>query len=260
MPEARVPGLIGPHQESHELALHADLFFNLWKAPDYKPVESFLDPSTLYREWDGTHGITDWGMDGNDRWGNCGAAATDHGDIAKAGDSSLLNTLGKPKFNGTLPTYWAYGLSMGEVGTAPNPPNEPDYGVSNNTWLHFLWRNGLIHGYVEVPLNKLDLYACVGGGLLTGVQLPDSAQDDFRNHQPWDGSPDPNLGHDIWLIKTHADGGISVVTWGAVQACTLNFRQNNITDLWLIVDEHDPRVDHDALQAVLHTLGGTGTV
>jgi hypothetical protein len=253
----RTPGLIGPHQESHEPSLLADNFINFWLDLD-KPAPP-KDALTGYREWDGSHGITDWGMDGNDRWGDCGAAATDHGDIAKAGDPSLLNTLGQPKYNGTLPTYWAYGLSMGEIGTDPNPPNQPDYGVANNTWLGFLWKNGLIDGYVEVPLEKLDLYASIGSGLLCGIQLDDQAQQQFKDHQPWDGPPNPQLGHDVWLIKTYATGGIAVVTWGAVQECTLDFRQNNVTDIWLITDNHDPRVDDAALTAALQTLHGVGT-
>jgi hypothetical protein len=266
---ARIPGLIGPHKESHEPSLHADLF--------YDPLKIQARPVNLlsgYRDWDGTHGITDWGMDCNgpdsnnpaaypNGLGDCGAAATDHGNVAKSGSMSVYNQLGTPKFNGTVPTYFAYGVWNGESGQPPAPSNEPDQGVSNNTWLQFLWINGIIDGYVEVPLNSLDLYASAGSGLLCGIQLYDTAQDDFQNQIPWgenDEQPDPELGHDVWLIKTGADGGGAVVTWGAVQPFTLTFRQRNITDLWMVTDKDDPAVNDAALQAALTALNGTGTV
>jgi hypothetical protein len=271
MPPVRTPGNIGPHRESHEPSLLAHLFIDLWKVLDPDKHAAAPDPNTGYREWDGTHGIVDWRMDCNgpdssnppaypNGLGNCGAAATDHGNMAKSGNAQLYNTLGQPKYAGTVPTYFAYGVAMGEVGQSSAPADEPDFGVANNTWLHFLWQNEIIDGYVEIPLADLDLYAPIGSGLLTGVQLPDAAQQEFANHQPWDGSPNPQLGHDTWLIQTHTDGGIALVTWGAAQQCTLNFRQNNITDLWLITDKDDPRVNDTALQAALQALSGTGTV
>lgn len=271
MPDTRPFGRIGPHRESHEPSLEAGLFFNLWKAHDSQSLPPRKDPATGYREWDGTHEITEWGMDCNgpdpsnpaaypDGLGDCGGAATDHGNVAKAGSMSVYNTLGNPTYAGTVPTYFAYGVAQGETGQPPAPANEPDQGVDNRSWLLFLHAAGIIDGFVEVLLADLDLYASCGSGLLTGVQLDDQAQQQFSAGQPWDGSPDPQLGHDVWTIQTHISGGIAVVTWGAVQQCTPNFRQNNITDLWLITDKDDPRVDDAALQAALQALHGTGTV
>ena len=242
MPPVRTPGLVGPFvRESHEPSLLAHQFVT-------------LNPSPTYVEWDGSRGITDWGMDDNDRLGCCGWAAPDHGNIAKTGDLSLLGTFGAPKWSPGINSYFAYGISQGEPGP------QPDQGVANNTWLQFLWQNGVIDGYVEVPVEDMDQYAPIGSGLLVGVQLDSQAQDQFRNHQPWDGPPNPEMGHDVWYIKGHLDGSGAVVTWGAIQAFTLNFRQNNITDCWLITDKDDPQVDHAALQSALQALGGTGTV
>lgn len=268
----RIPGLIGPHKESHEPSLLADLFINLWKVLDPDKHPTSPAPTTGYADWDGTHGILEWGMDCNgpdsnnppaypNGLGDCGAAATDHGNMAKSGNAQLYNQLGQPKFAGTVPTYFAYGQAMGEIGQPPAPASEPDFGVANNTWLNFLWTSGIIDGYVEVPLDKLDLYAPIAGGLLIGIQLYDTAQADFQNHIAWGSNneqPDPQLGHDTWLIKTGADGGGALITWGAVQPFTLNFRQHNITDAWLITDKDDPTVDHDALTAAIQALHGQG--
>lgn len=222
-------------------------------------LSMFRDPApTGYQEWDGTHGITDWGMDFNDTKSCCGPAAVDHGNIAKADDMSLLGTLGQPLYSGLLPTYYAYGIAMGESGP------EPDEGIDNASFLGWLYKQGLIYGYGEVPLNELDAYALDYDGLLVAVLLDDNAEADFGAGIPWDtnaaNQPDPNLGHDIWLIVTHADGSVGFITWGAVQAATLAFRRENITDAWAILDEDDAKrtgVHWAALQAELQAIHGT---
>jgi hypothetical protein len=189
---------------------------------------------------------------------NCGAAAVDHGNAAKADDVSIVGTLGYPVFATTLGTYFAYGTAMGEPGTMP------DEGVDNRTFLGFLFTHGIIDGYGEVPLDELDTYAQDFDGLLIAVLLDDDAEADFGAGIPWDTNaanpPDPNLGHDVWLIITHADGSIGVYTWGAVQAATLAFRTQNITDAWAILDEDDAKrtgVNWAALQAELQSIHGT---
>ncbi len=214
--------------------------------------------SGAYQEWNGSHGITEWGMDGNDALSDCGAAATDHGNMAKAGDASLLDSLGRPTFAGTIPTYYAYGDAMGEP-TAPGAAG-PDQGVDNASWLGFLYAHGIIDGYGEVPLGELDQYAQDFNGLLLAVELDDAAEQQFSTHEPWSGTPDPSEGHDVWLIVTHVDGSIEVVTWGAIQACTVDFRLNNITDAWAVLTEEDAHrvgVNWDALKAALDEVHGT---
>ena len=220
-------------------------------------LSMFRDPApTGFQEWDGSHDIVDWGLDGNDRYSDCGAAATDHGNMAKADDPALLGTLGQPTFAGTLPTYFAYGVAMGEPGT------EPDEGVDNASWLGFLYKFGIIDGYGEVPLNELDAYALDFDGLLVACLLSDDAEQNFEAGLPWDNppAPDPNDGHDILLIQTHVDGSIGVVTWGAIQACTPSWVSQNITDAWAILDEDDAKrtgVHWAALQAELQAIHGT---
>jgi hypothetical protein len=222
-------------------------------------LSMFRDPApTGYQEWDGTHGIVENGLDGNDKYSDCGAAAVDHGNAAKADDVSIVGTLGYPVFATTLGTYFAYGTAMGEPGTMP------DEGVDNRTFLGFLFTHGIIDGYGEVPLDELDTYAQDFDGLLIAVLLDDDAEADFGAGIPWDTNaanpPDPNLGHDVWLIITHADGSIGVYTWGAVQAATLAFRTQNITDAWAILDEDDAKrtgVNWAALQAELQSIHGT---
>jgi len=245
-------------RESHEPRLDVTKF-----------MEGGVAPNT-YVEWDGTHGIIEWGMDNNgpDQTNpsfypnGCGAAAPDHGNMAKANNPALYQTLGQPKFQSTLYTYFAYGVSQGETGQPPAPANCPDGGVDNKSWLGFLYENGIIDGYGEVPVSLMDSYAPLANGLLIGQNLPDSAETDFEAHPPipW-GSPgevpDNQEGHDTWYILGHSDGSGELITWGGLQPFTSSYRQQFITDAWIIFDKDDPAVNWTALQAALDEVHGT---
>lgn len=239
-------------RESHEPRLLATNF-----------AKGELPPPNTYADWDATNGYTNqWGMDGNDDWENCGAAGIDHGNMVKAKNLALLNRLGRPKYAGTLPTYWAYGLAMGEAGVDPHQPDQPDGGVDNKSWLGFLYENGIIYGYGEVPVDQMDTFAPQASGLLVAQRLPIQAEADFEaNPQvPW-GSPgevpDQKAGHDTWYVKGSADGSGFMITWGALQPFTARYRTGGfITDAWIIYDADDPNLDHSALQAALAEVHG----
>lgn len=249
-------------RESHQPELAAGLFLAAG-SPD------------TFSEWDGTNGITEWGMDFNgpdpsnppaypNGLGDCGAAAPDHGNAAKANNIALVTTLGQPKFAGTVATYFAYGVSQGETGTPPAPADEPDEGVDNASWLGFLYKNGIIDGYAEVPVSQIGHYAALGHGLLIGQNLPDSAESDFEATPPipWGSSgevPDQREGHDTWLILTHATGAGEMITWGGLQPFTASYLADFVTDAWIIFDKDDPNVDWSALEAALSALHGTVT-
>jgi hypothetical protein len=219
----RQAGKRGLKKESHEPRLLAS---------------KFLEAAEPLTEWDGSSGITDWGMDGNDQYENCGEAGANHGFMAKtakggdvAAAQGMGNVLGEPKFASGLATYFAYGIAMGEPGP------EPDEGVDNKTWLGFLYEQGIIDYYLEVPLDSLESYAQQQDGLLVGVLLDDDAEANFEATPPvpWGSSgetPDPNDGHDTYLIKTHADGSVTLITWGADQVATAEFLADNVTDAW----------------------------
>jgi hypothetical protein len=239
----RVAGKRGLKGESHEPRLL---------------LSQFLSPPPPQTEWDGTHGIVSWGMDGNDQYGCCGPAATDHGNVAKADNPGRVGSLGQPTFSGTLATYFAYGIAQGEQGPTP------DQGVDNASWFEFLYKNKIIYGYGEVPLSQLETYAQLFDGIVLGVSLDDDAEQDFEATPPvaWgseDERPDPSEGHDILLIKTHPQGA-TVVTWGALQEVTQYFLNNNVTDAWAFFDKDDAEragINTSALEAALSEVHGT---
>jgi hypothetical protein len=69
----------------------------------------------------------------------------------------------------------------------------------------------------------MHIFSAVGAGL----QLPDSAQDQFQNGQPWSPVPGSQIegGHYVSGVGRNADGNFVVVTWGALQEMTPAFYQ-----------------------------------
>lgn len=238
-----VAGKVGPHKESHEPRLLATNFVA------ETPVGGF-------HLWDGTQHIGQhWQMLHNDQFGDCGPAATSHNNMAKAQNPHIGHDLGRPKFNGVLGCYFAYGIAMGEPGP------QPDQGIDNKTWLGWLYEQGIIYGYGEVPLFYLDWFAQVARGAIVGLIIDgNTAINDFNSQPkvPWSQMPNAQDGHDVLLIKTGGDGSGGFVTWGGVQPFDQSFR-GQITDAWIIYDKDDPKVDHAALQAALQDVHGVVT-
>jgi hypothetical protein len=244
----RIAGLFGA-TESHQPAL---MMSALMAAPLVAPAS-----------WDGRHGIgdSDWGMDLNNRYGCCGAAAVDHGEMAKSGNAALYGTLGQPTYPGTIQTYFAYGLAMGEVGQPPNAPTEPDQGVMNSTWCGWLYEQGIIDGYGEVPLDEVHAFSAAFGGVLLGIHCGADFQDLFARVAPWGSTsspPEPTMGHDIYLCDYAADGSGGVITWGHRQPITASFISTYVTDAWVFFDKDtDPLVDQAAMKDALNSIHGT---
>jgi hypothetical protein len=178
--------------------------------------------------------------------------------VAETGNTALIGQFGAPKYTPLTALYYAYGIAMGEPGP------DPDQGVDNKSWCAWLYEQGLIEGYGEVPLDQMREYATVFGGLLMGVQLSTNAQAQFETspRTPWGQpgeSPDPSMGHDILFILYNADGTAGVITWGGVQPVTAEFLAQFVTDCWAIFDMNTAKeagFDAAAIQAALTAIHG----
>jgi hypothetical protein len=244
MLKTRVAGKRGRRKPSHEPTLHLRRF---------APAPSKPPPSG-----DVSGGITDWGMLGNDQYSDCGAAAFQHGRMAKSG-RNVLNDNGQElaadsqeATDYTLASYYAYGRAMGEPG------QDPDQGVDNATWLKFLFDQKMID---EVHIAMLNF-----NGVLIGCNLTDDAEQEFNDHKPWNVTPtdrpDPREGHDIYLVK-YDENGETMVTWGADQQCTVAWGQGERfagdLEAWVFITSEDAQrngVDLPALQQAIRDLGG----
>lgn len=232
---------------------------------------------------DVTGGLTEWGMFGNDKYGDCGAAATYHGFMAKAlalsgttaAVTNYLQATYEPGF--VLPTdasvettYFAYGRAMGEPG------DQPDQGVSNDTWLKFLKDQGIIELYAQLDVTNPDqIHQAMLDfrGVLVGIALTGSAEQEFENHQPWNASPteqpNPQEGHDIYLVKydtTVPAAAETFITWGALQDATIdweNAEAPNFMDAWVFFSKEDADrvgVDAAALESEINAWTSAQTV
>lgn len=257
MPENRVAGKRGRRKPSHAPTLRLKLF---------APPPSAPPPSG-----DVSGNISDWGMLGNDRYSDCGAAAFEHGRMAKCG-KNMLNDNGQElaadsqaATDCTLKTYFAYGRAMGEPG------QDPDQGVDNATWLKYLFDQGIIEGYAELDATNPDevhMAMLNFNGVLVGCCLTDGAEQEFNNHQPWNitpsEQPDQSDGHDIYLVKYDTQAGTeTMVTWGADQQCTVAWHSGQVQagdlEAWVFITNEDAErngVDLPALKQAIRDLGG----
>jgi hypothetical protein len=211
------------------------------------------------------------GMLGNDEYGDCGPAATEHIRMIQA---AISTTDGKtlyeegfrvPHTAYTEGLYFAYGRAMGEQGL------HPDQGVSNATWLLWLYQQKIIEFFAEVNVvagvingdnaaarahrAMLEFHGC-----LVAVSLTDDAEQLFQEGLPWTTAngetPDPNEGHDI-ALAAYSAAGDTFATWGAWQDATIDWDNECIGECWVVGTKalaSEAGYDVAAVTAVLDTL------
>jgi len=267
----RIAGRLGGVKESHApdgLKLH-----NLRKG-----IRTTVLPAAA----DVSGGITDWGMLGNDTYGDCGPAATEHLRMAKAvisvenGVPVYAKGFRPPHTAYTESLYFAYGRAQGEPG------RKPDQGVGNITWLTWLYQQSKLNpgddvvAFAEVDKSQgvdairqamIDFHGC-----LVAVRLNQDAQAQFQNKVPWSvSSTDPVTmdGHDIALVAygaapaqvTEFSNLTNVqdwfVTWGDLQPATVDWDSDCIQDVWVFMTREDAEragYDFDAAIAEIEKL------
>lgn len=218
-------------------------------APELSPPASF----------DATHGLTDWGMDGNDQWGNCFWAAIAHAQICQA--LTGLNADGTPSYvDGFTPAqatdvvgwYRKYLAAQGE------PTDPPGTGTGISDGAHFALALGLVEaiGVIPGPLTPDLVHQAIAdfhGGVVLCLALDPLAQDEFQRGLPWgteSANPDYQEGHAVTGVAYGPEGD-KVVTWAKVQGTTIPFDNNCVDGLVVLVTPYlkESGVDSDALIA-----------
>ena len=213
-------------------------------------------PSPTY-PIDVTGGITDFGMMGNDNYGDCGAAGEVHGEMTTAVAAGVTGPA--PDSPLALNRYTTYVGST----TPPGP------GVVLADYLLWLYKNGYIKAFAPVDhTNKaqMDALMQVGFFLYVGVNLTDRDEQDFGAQPPvtWGSQggtpqPNPNNGHCIIKVKADGHGTDGWVTWGAVQLSTEEWTKAVVQEAWLVVTTEEQLAKFTpALLADINALGGTG--
>lgn len=208
--------------------------------------------------------VSDWGMQGNDQWGDCVEAMMVHADLA------MNEYAGHPVQYAPDAAVGLYSAITGfDPSAGPPGQNPTDNGTDIQTALEFWKKTGItdasggvhkIAGYAkfgnpadEVLLAQvLEVFGCV----LVGVSLQQDQEDQFSNGEPWAFVPgDPFIGgHGITLQRrmVGVTGILRYVTWGAVQPAKRNFQyhcagQGN-GEAWAVVSQDWLETNGDTVQ------------
>jgi len=170
-----------------------------------------------------------WGMMDNDEIGDCTCAAAGH--LIMEWTANSGKKMVTPTDQQIVAAYSAITGYNPTTGANDNGANEVDV---LNYWRQTGIAGDQIGAYVALePSNHTHVMDSVYifEGCYIGVQLPISAQAQTQNHQPWsvppggttgDGKPGSWGGHAIPVVA-YDTRGVTVVTWGALQAMTWSF-------------------------------------
>lgn len=226
----------------------------------------------------------DWGMLGNDRFGDCVWAGADHETLLW-----VLTAGGSVQFTdqNALDDYSATtGFDPNQ--TAQDGSNPTDNGTDMEEAAAYRRKTGVldtfgkrhkIGAYVALPgvsvkgdnspsfLTVLANAAYSFGTVGIGIEFPSSAMDQFDKGEPWDVVADSPIegGHYIPAVGRAANGNLLVVTWGSVQQVTPAFLAKYVdeavvylsTEFLNGVGKTVDGFDLAALNADLASLGGT---
>ena len=175
--------------------------------------------------------VNNWGMLGNDKYGDCTFAGIVHAKMAHAAVLGTSETF--PTDQDVINAYLAYTKGQ-------------DTGAVEADLLNY-WNTNELFG------NKLAAYAPTDhadfdelksviasyGLAYIGVQLPVTFQQQFESGQPWSltGTPADNQiegGHCIILVGYNQDYA-QCITWGKVQEISWEWLRSYLEESWAIV-------------------------
>lgn len=197
----------------------------------------------------------DWGMLGNDQYGDCTIAGAGHAIMAWNAEVAEPDPV--PNAHQVLAQYMA--ITGGQ-----------DTGCVEANVLTFWNRQGLfgdrdkIAAFVPVDIrNLVTIHQAIAfyGCAYIGVALPESAEQQFEQGQPWtvvNGSPVVG-GHCVLLVG-YDQNAVYAVTWGAVVPVSYPWLATYMDECWAMIPEQfvqagkGPELDLAQLQSDLNSL------
>jgi len=176
---------------------------------------------------DWTTKVTDWGMMGNDKVGDCTCAAAGH--LIECWTSWVDP---QPVMLADPVILAAYSAVSGYNPADPATDQGADMLTVMNYWRQTGVGGHKISGFAAVnPTDQNELRSAIGlfGGVNVGLNMPVSAQ----GQQVWDVPADPSApdaqpgswgGHDVPYLGYNATGPVGV-TWGSVVQITWAFHE-----------------------------------
>ncbi|MDE1904847.1 MAG: hypothetical protein KGH75_00165 [Rhodospirillales bacterium] len=224
-------------------------------------------------------GVTNFGMGGNgpdptltvnggQPCGDCGPnAAPKNADLTTSALAGVAPTSWTS--NAITALYFQYQAEL--AGLAWRPPATSDWvappgldvGVDLGDWLHWLFGQGLIDGFVKLDLTHMDAALQAGFAVVVGVTLTDNADNEFPG--TWvigpNDQPNPNDGHAIQRLGADSPTGLRrYATWGGVQQATAEWDAACVQQAFAVFTVDQARAVGFPVEQViaeLTALGGT---
>lgn len=235
------PGLLGKRPAVRPYGLSELAAYFLRRPPS--PPPSVAVPS-----------VADWGMEGNDQYGDCVMAGAAHALMAWNVEVKESDPI--PAEQAVVDQYLA--LTGGQ-----------DSGlVIADTLQHWhtdgLFGGNRIAGYAPVNVRSIpDIHMAIAfyGVCKVGIACPESAEEQFAAGKPWTPVPGSPIlgGHDIELVAYDAHY-LYAVTWGAVVAVSYPFAAAYADEGWAMIPQafveagRGPALDLAALKADMGSL------
>jgi hypothetical protein len=190
-----------------------------------------------------------WGMDGNDTYGDCVIADCAHQEMLRTANAGTIWMPSQLQVLALYAHFQGYTGNAGNLAQIEAYLNANDNGCDELTVIQYLgktgWLGRKLDGYANLDPTNLDQMrwaVCLFGASRLGLNLPDTAIDQFDNGQPWDYVPDAQLDgdHDVPLVKYVSANNVTswyVVTWGQLQEVTSQFLTAKYADGTPYVEE-----------------------
>jgi hypothetical protein len=197
------------------------------------------------------HGNTfaDWGMNGNDQWGDCVFAGGAH-------ETELINNLSHGGVTGqeVIKVTTENSLSDYSAVTGFKFTEATDRGTDVHNALDYRLKTGLVDStgkrhkiaaYVALEVGNMQhlheaifLFSAVG----IGFEVPSYAQEQFSANQVWSvqaKNAQIEGGHYVPLVGVPAVGNLAAITWGRRQVMTDAFYQQYCDEAWAFLTLED---------------------
>lgn len=206
-------------------------------------------------------GAREWGVLGNDDWGDCGLAAPAHDTMALT--AIATGTPAPFTTQSVLSDYKCFGFNPAAGAPGENPT---DQGVEVRAVYKFRRKWGVVDGtgkrhrighYMRVDWRNEELVSIAKrlfGVVNYGFNLPESAIEQFNHGEPWapvSGSENAG-GHDVIDLADPS----KMISWGAAVEVTQPFKRQYTEEAWCalsreLLDDHGLSPDGFDLERLL---------
>lgn len=183
-------------------------------------LSTYLRATSTPTAVDWTTKVTAWGAMLNDRLGDC---------VFAGGGHAIQTWTAAEGVERTPPDRVVQSYYEQWAGYEPgNPSTDSGYFEVDflNRWRALGFCGAILDGYADPDWTNVDhvkLSIALFGGLYIGVQLPQSAMDQFSAGGPWTNTGDTRIagGHALW-IPAYDENWLYPITWGKKQPMAWN--------------------------------------